>query len=363
MKKLDRFTVIDLFSGCGGLSLGFLDAGYDIVLGVDHDKSALETFRINHKNSKTLNLDLSDKNAISSIRKALEGKKIDIIVAGPPCQGFSLTGTRNFDDKRNQLYLSVIEAIKKFKPKAFLIENVPGLSTLYGGKVRNEIISRLKKAGYNVESKILCAADYGVPQLRKRVVFVGAQKKFGNFIFPDPTHNPKNYVSCLDAIGDLPGLENCLGSEERIYPQSAVTSYQKNMRKGTDMLYNHTATNHSALVKSVISLVPEGGNYKNLPPGIGKSRTFHVAWTRYHSQKPSKTIDTGHRNHFHYKYDRIPTVRENARLQSFPDIFRFTGTRTQQYRQVGNAVPPILGYHLGKKIMSLLNNRNDEKIQ
>lgn len=118
-------------------------------------------------------------------------------------------------------------------------------------------------------------------------------------------------------------------------------------------MYNHVATNHTEEVKSVIALVPEGGNYKDLPPGVGTSRKFNEAWTRYHSKKPSRTIDTGHRNHFHYKYNRVPTVRENARLQSFPDDFIFYGTKTQQNRQVGNAVPPMLGYNLAKQIKNI----------
>mgnify|MGYP003203858599 FL=1 len=128
------------------------------------------------------------------------------------------------------------------------------------------------------------------------------------------------------------------------------------MRLNSSMLYNHVATNHKQFVKDTIALVPEGGNYKDLPPGWGESRKFNEAWTRYHGDKPSKTIDTGHRNHFHYKYNRVPTVRENARLQSFPDDFIFTGTKTQQNRQVGNAVPPLLGYALGKVILEIIKD-------
>jgi DNA (cytosine-5)-methyltransferase 1 len=127
------------------------------------------------------------------------------------------------------------------------------------------------------------------------------------------------------------------------------------MRKGSNKLFNHVATQHTQMVKEVMTLVPEGGNYKDLPLGVGESRKFNEAWTRYHSKKPSRTIDTGHRNHFHYKYNRVPTVRENARLQSFPDSFVFYGNRTQKYRQVGNAVPPLLGYHLAKKLLYHLN--------
>jgi len=351
-----KLKVIDLFSGCGGLSLGFINAGYEVILGVDNDTAALETFKANHNGAKVMNIDLFDKKAIGEIKKEVNGHA-DIIVAGPPCQGFSLTGTRKFDDKRNQLYLSVIEAVKKLKPKAFLIENVPGLARLYNGTVKDEIIKRLNKAGYNVQMKILCAADYGVPQMRTRVFFVGLQKKYGEFDFPKTTHSKGNYVTCEDAISDLPALKKEFGSEEADYSETPKTAYQKMSRKNSDKLYNHVATRHTDYVKSVIAQVPEGGNYKDLPFGVGKSRKFNEAWTRYHSRRPSKTIDTGHRNHFHYKYNRIPTVRENARLQSFPDNFRFFGTRTEQNRQVGNAVPPLLGYHIGRQIFHHLNNK------
>ena len=128
------------------------------------------------------------------------------------------------------------------------------------------------------------------------------------------------------------------------------------MRVNSKKINNHIGTQHTDLVKSVIAQVPEGGNHKDLPKGVGDSRKFNEAWTRYHSQKPSKTIDTGHRNHFHYKYNRVPTVRENARLQSFPDNFKFLGTKTQQYRQVGNAVPPLLGFYIAKQLKKILDN-------
>jgi DNA (cytosine-5)-methyltransferase 1 len=360
MKRTKKLKVVDLFSGCGGLSRGFIDAGYDVILGVDNDAASLVTFKANHAGSEVLNEDLFDKKAVRKIKKIV-GNNVDVLVGGPPCQGFSLTGTRNFDDKRNRLYLSFIEAVRELKPEAFLIENVPGLARLYSGEVKNEIIKRLGGMGYNVEWKILVAADYGVPQVRTRVVFVGLRKKYGKFIFPKPTHTVDDYVTSSDAISDLPSLENEMGTEESSYKASPKTSYQKEMRKNAKALHNHTATKHTELVKSVIALVPEGGNHKDLPAGVGTSRKFNEAWTRYHSKKPSKTIDTGHRNHFHYKYNRIPTVRENARLQSFPDDFVFYGTKTQQNKQVGNAVPPILGYHIGRQILSFLNKKNENK--
>lgn len=348
-------NAIDLFAGCGGLSKGFLDAGFDIIVGIDNDSAALNTFKLNHNGAAALNADLSKQETFEKIKQIAGKRKIDVIIAGPPCQGFSLTGPRNFDDERNKLYLAVFEVVKQFNPKAFVIENVPGMATLYNGEIKKEILKRFKALNYNVECKILVAADYGVPQMRKRLIFMGIRDDIGAPKFPKPLFSPNNYRTCRDAICDLPSLVDTLGEEKCAYSTEPCTEYQRIMRKNSKQLFNHTATKHTQLVKDTIALVPEGGNYKDLPKGIGESRRFHEAWTRYDGNKPSKTIDTGHRNHFHYEYNRVPTVRENARLQSFPDDFVFTGTRTQQYRQVGNAVPPLLGYYLGLEIKKIIS--------
>ena len=339
-------NAIDLFAGCGGLSKGFMDAGYHIIVGVDNDQAALKTFTLNHPGAVAMNADLSKQETFDEILRVAGDRSIDVIIAGPPCQGFSLTGPRNFDDKRNQLYLAVFEMVKQYNPKGFIIENVPGMATLYNGEIHAEIIKRFRALGYNVESKILCAADYGVPQMRRRLIFMGIREDLGQPHFPEPVVDEDHYVTCREAISDLPPRVTELGTEIDEYIMDPVSDYQKKMRGNMTVLHNHVATNHTQMVKDTIALVPQGGNYKDLPPGIGESRRFNEAWTRYHGDKPSRTIDTGHRNHFHYEHNRVPTIRENARLQSFPDDFVFLGTRTQQNRQVGNAVPPLLGYHL-----------------
>jgi len=340
-------NAIDLFAGCGGLSKGFMDAGYHIIVGVDNDQAALNTFTLNHPGAAAMNADLSKQETFDEILRVAGDRSIDVIIAGPPCQGFSLTGPRNFDDKRNQLYLAVFEMVKQYNPKGFIIENVPGMATLYNGEIHAEIIKRFRALGYNVESKILCAADYGVPQMRRRLIFMGIRKDLGHPYFPEPVVDAEHYVTCREAISDLPPRVTELGTEIDEYIMEPVSEYQRKMRGDMTVLHNHVATNHTQMVKDTIALVPQGGNYKDLPPGVGESRKFNEAWTRYHGDKPSRTIDTGHRNHFHYEHNRVPTIRENARLQSFPDDFVFLGTRTQQNRQVGNAVPPLLGYHLG----------------
>lgn len=357
MKK-KQYTVLDLFCGCGGLSKGFEMAGYKILLGVDFNEPALLTYAHNHKGSKTLCGDLSASETFEKINSLVGNETIDVIIGGPPCQGFSLTGPRNFDDERNKLYLAMIETVKRYSPQAFMIENVPGMGTLYKGEVKNEIIKRFTQLGYNVSCKVLCAADYGVPQIRKRLIFVGLKDSSIAFSFPDPTHTPDTYITCEQAISDLPSLEFVLGEDVSEYELEPITNYQKLMRNNCKILYNHKAIDHKQFVKDTIALVPDGGNYKDLPKGIGESRTFHMAWTRYKSDKPSRTIDTGHRNIFHYKWNRCPTVRESARLQSFPDDFVFFGTKTQQDKQVGNAVPCLLAKAIGLQIEKYLKKRH-----
>jgi len=351
---MKQYSVIDLFSGCGGLSYGFQQAGYNVLLGVDNDEVALKTFSFNHPDAKTLSADISRLKGEDFL--FLTGKnKIDLIIGGPPCQGFSLSGPRKFDDPRNTLYLSFIRLVKELKPKAFLIENVPGLIGLYGGQVRDEIIRRFEKAGYTVNYQKLNAADFGIPQLRQRVFFVGLLKSKKKFDFPESSVNPENYVTLRQAIDDLPGLENDLGAEVMLYPKNGrLSGYQKSMRNGTGRVHNHIGTDHAERTRKIISLVPEGGNYKDLPEKYSKTRNFHVAWTRLDGRKPATTIDTGHRHHFHYCYNRVPTVRESARVQSFPDKFIFLGNKTQQYKQVGNAVPPLLAEYIAKKLKSYL---------
>lgn len=355
-------NAIDLFCGAGGLSLGFQQAGFNIIVGVDNEPAALETFEYNHKGSVGLNADLSQQETFDLILKTAGDKKIDVIIAGPPCQGFSLTGPRNFDDPRNKLYLAVIEMVKQYQPKGFIIENVPGMATMYNGQVKDEVLRRFDEMGYNIACQILKACDYGVPQMRKRLVFMGVRKDIGEPHFPEPSFGPETdrpYRTCRDAISDLPTRETELGENSDSYNRPAITEYQQLMRGDCSVLSNHVATNHKQFVKETIALVPEGGNYKDLPEGVGESRKFNMAWTRLNGNAPARTVDTGHRNLFHYELNRVPTVRESARIQSFPDNFVFKGTRTKQERQVGNAVPPLLGQVLAEELLKIIEKEGN----
>ena len=216
---MGNLNLVDLFCGCGGLSLGFEHAGFNVLCGIDNDPTAQKTYESNHNKAVYIPISLEDKNSLLKIQNQVGNKKVSVIVGGPPCQGFSLTGPRNFTDPRNTLYLRYWECVKKFLPEFFVIENVPGIGGLYGGKVKEDIISKFSSLGYNLTDQILLAADYGVPQLRRRMFFVGCKKKFGKFSFPQPTHNEKNYVSCSEAISDLQSRELELGLEVDVYEQ------------------------------------------------------------------------------------------------------------------------------------------------
>ena len=348
------YNIIDLFSGCGGLSLGFELAGYNTLLGLDNDKAAIETFVKNHKNSVGITKDITEISG-EEIRELVGNKNIDVVIGGPPCQGMSLAGPRKLHDPRNKLYLSFIRIVKELQPKAFVIENVPGLVSLFKGAIKESILEEFQQMGYNVKYQILNSADYGVPQTRKRVFFVGLRSG-ETFNFPEPKFLfETDWITAKDATSDLPLLNETLGNEVENYLSNPQNDYQVYSRQSSQVIYNHQATNHNEQTRNIISLVPEGGNYKNLPEKYRETRKFNVAWTRYHSQKPTPTIDTGHRHHFHYLANRVPTVRENARFQSFPDDFVFYGNRTQQYRQVGNAVPPLLAKAIAEQLLKYLS--------
>lgn len=371
---MKKYSVVDLFCGAGGLSKGFMDAGFKVEIGVDFDDAALTTFTKNHGDAEAKKLNLFDLDNVYEIEKGLKKRgveKLDVLIGGPPCQGFSLAGNRVESDERNILYTAMVKTAEVLRPKVVLLENVPGMLTLYGGKVKERIFEDFEKLGYKMNVKVLYAPEYGVPQIRKRAIFIGLLNAEEAFEYPDAKLTEENFVTCEQAIGDLPSLEGDVDYKPdsvRDYVSEATTDYQKNMRKNATRLFNHTPTKHEQKTIDHIALVPDGGKYTDLPGDLAKNFKYHESLHRYNSQKPSLTIDTGHRTHFHYKYNRIPTVRENARLQSFPDDFIFYGTKQQQYKQVGNAVPPLLGYAVAEQIEKYLNGekgngfpRQDEK--
>jgi DNA (cytosine-5)-methyltransferase 1 len=345
VNKTSQLNVLDLFSGCGGLSYGFGLAGFNIVAGIDNWEDALVTFRNNHPGSKTFNLDLTDFNP--SKLGELVNAKIDVVVGGPPCQGFSIAGKRNVEDPRNKLYKEFVKVVGHFSPKAFILENVPNIVSTDGGAVKDKIISDFEALGYKVTYKVLLASQFGVPQNRRRVFFVGLKDQ--EFIFPEPLKS--NPVTTYEAISDLP--EGPL-DDKSTYPKEPQSEYQKFMRANSTSISNHQTVVHKPKTVEIINMVPDGGNYKNLPKELWGTRKVNIAWTRMNSKSPSFTIDTGHNHHFHYKYNRVPTARESSRIQSFPDDFVFYGRPISQLKQIGNAVPPLLAFEVAKKLKDYL---------
>lgn len=370
-------TVVSLFSGGGGLDLGFLRAGYKILWAIDNNKNAVETYRANIGN----HILWGDINQIdlASIPMA------DVVIGGPPCQSFSLAGKRHTEDKRGRLVWRYIDIIRHVRPKAFVFENVTGLLSAKNAK-KEKIIDLLAEAfrqeGYCISAQVMNAADYGVPQRRKRVILVGLRSGV-KFRFPLKTHNASGtdgllrYVSVQDALSDLPTPANEEGKNV-IYRTSPKTSYQKRMREqGETTISEHFMPRMSELDKYIISHVKPGGNYMDIPPDVKSERIRRLqkegghttCYGRMKPDVPSYTINTYFNRpnvgcNIHYAEDRLITVREALRLQSFPDSFRLVSTSKQgKHLIVGNAVPPLLAEIIATELKNYLRGQIHDSIQ
>lgn len=336
------------------MSLGFEMANFNVVAAVDNWIDALNTLKYNSPKTRTELLDLSDAEPLGKLLETIG--PIDLVVGGPPCQGFSIAGKRDPSDFRNMLYEGFVESIRRLRPKAFIMENVPAIASPTNLELFKEIIQDFEGLGFAVSSKVLLASNFGVPQNRRRMFIVGIADKAKSFDFPEGVLSS---ISASEAISDLPALGQPDGSR---YPIGARTPFQEWARVGSPTLFNHQTTNHTAQTVEVISHVPDGGNYKSLPHSLTGIRNVNIAWTRLSSMKPSFTIDTGHRHHFHYEYNRVPTARESARLQSFPDDYIFLGSKTSQLRQVGNAVPPLMAKALAESLRLQIDSQRSEDV-
>lgn len=364
-----RYNILDLFCGAGGLSLGFKMAGFDIVGGIDFNQEAIDTHALNFKNGFHFCGDISTLDN-EFILKNFEGK-VDVIIGGPPCQGFSTANMQqkdHKDDERNKLFYQFIRFVELLKPKAFVMENVRGILTKDGGHVKEVMMNIMNDLGYNVDVRVLVASDYGVPQKRMRAFFVGTRKSLGeSFNFDSIQKKPM--VTVKDAIGDLYYLDNetKISTVDDKFNLEVEPSceYQKFMRKNSDnILHNHNIRYPKEVVQTRMSHVPEGGNWKDVPDELWdtiRTNRHSSAYRRLNSQDVSITIDTGHMNYFHPIYNRVPTVRESARIQSFPDDFIFTGGQGAQFRQVGNAVPPLLSKAIAETLKIYLNRNTNEE--
>ena len=360
-------NVLDLFCGAGGLSLGFKMEDYKIVGGIDFDQEAIDTHALNFKEGQHLCCDISQFKDEEVLEKF---EDVDIIIGGPPCQGFSVANMQQKDiecDERNKLFYEFIRFVKLLKPKAFVMENVPRILTKDEGHVKEVMLNVMDKLGYNVNVKVLLASDYGVPQKRRRAFFIGIHKSL-NSIFNFDDIEQKPMVTVEDALNDLYYLDDVTKvstvNDEFKLSTTPNSSYQEQMRKNSDgNLYNHNIRYPKEIVQKRMSYVPEGGNWKNVPEELWdtvRANRHSSAYRRLDSKKESITIDTGHMNYFHPKFNRVPTVRESARIQSFPDDFIFTGGQGSQFRQVGNAVPPLLSKAIANTLKTYLNKDNKE---
>ena len=353
-------TVLDLFCGCGGISYGFEMSGCEIIGGIDFNKDATETFKLNFPKA---NVKCTDISTITNeeIKKDYSG--VDIIVGGPPCQGFSTANRhqKETDDPRNKLFFEYIRFVNVLRPKIVLIENVRGILTRDNGYAKERITELLGAQGYKLNMQVLDASEYGVPQCRKRAIMVGIRQDYLEEIFDFERLEKKDKVTVHDALSDLYAEEKDLNNSCREEPK-ATCDYQEYLKAGSDKLYDHEIHYPADTVQERISFVPQGGNWEDVPehlwPSNRKNR-HSSAYKRLKEDEQSCTIDTGnaHSNYFHPLYNRIPSIRESARLQSFPDRFHFTGPRGSRYKQVGNAVPPLLAKAVADAIQQYLKQK------
>ncbi len=362
VKSQKKYSVIDLFSGCGGISKGFLNTRRAKIVGaIDFNQFACDTYK---KNFPSANVICGD---ISQISVESTGfKDVDVIVGGPPCQGFSRLNYWDKDrdnDPRNELFLQYLRFVKELKPKAIVIENVKNILAAKNGYVPMHIENFMKKCGYELSYKILCAADFGVPQMRYRAFFIALRKDYGAFDFDSLNKYKLPIVTVDEALSDIVAIEKKAKECEQgtVYqlglPKSA---YQRKMQAKDRKLLNHMIYYPAANVQMMMTYVPEGGNWRNVPKELFKSERSN-RYTNYlrrlKSDEPSITIDTGHNVYFHHCFNRVPTIRESARIQSFPDDFIFTGNKGQMFKQVGNAVPPLLAEAIAKAIFEILDRK------
>ena len=345
------YTMIDLFSGVGGLSLGFEMAGFKAVIANEYDASIAESYVKNRPHVKMIVNDITQL-PIQETFSEYRGK-IDLIVGGPPCQGFSQKGQRkSINDERNFLFRYYYEVVALVKPKYFVMENVPNLLTTEDGYFKKEIESLFESIGYKIVADVLNASDFGVPQNRKRAVIIG---RLGDY----PLNMPKpktRKVTIWDAISDLAYLESGEGAEVQEYRYAPQSEYQRVLRDGSILLHNHVATKHSELALERLRLIPPNKGREVLPPEHLTKSIYSGTWSRMLKDDISVTIttrfDTPSSGRFTHPFlNRAITVREAARIQSFPDTFVFHGNKTSQMKQVGNAVPPLLAKAIAEVIL------------
>lgn len=370
-----NLTAVDLCAGAGGLSLGFEVAGFEVIFGVENDAYSAETYRANRKgrNTKLMLSDISKVDFIGALKRfRLERGKVDILLCGLPCQGFSIANmrTRSMRNPQNHLFKEFLRAIDEIYSNWILFENVSGIVDFEKGKVAEIIISELNKRGYLCTWGIINSADYGVPQMRRRFFLIGNRVGI-KFSFPLPVcgAGTKSYTTVRDAISDLPLLKN--GNEIDSLPywhnNSKLSEYQIEMRRNwhKSCCINNLVTKNSDLVVKRYKFIPPGGNWEDIPDHLmknykNKSNCHSGIYKRLKWDEPSIVISNFRKGMLiHPEQQRGLSVREAARLQSFPDEYIFHGPLGYQQQQVANAVPPLLAKSISFAIRGIIEDKND----
>ena len=360
------YTAIDLFCGAGGLTEGLRQAGFHVLAGNDFDEAAGATFAATHKDAQFLSGPVQDITANALLKASgLKKGELDCLVGGPPCQAFSVYNhQRGMHDERSQLFKEYLRLVEGLNPRWVVMENVTGITSAGNGAAVQAILSGLRKLGYHVEYQTLRTEEYGVPQERRRVVFIG-NREGTPIVWPEKTHgeNLKPFTNIFDAISDLPTLTNGEDAGVLHYAREARGEYQRLLRGGSNAVHNHAAPRLAPINIERMKHIPQGGSWRDvpfdlLPAGMKKARRCdhtkrygRMTWDGLSCTVLTK-CDLHWGAYIHPEQDRVISVREAARIQSFPDWFQFEGSRTEQYVQVGNAVPPLLGRQIGRSIFA-----------
>lgn len=378
---MQPFTVLDLYSGPGGLSKGimnskFKDLSFDVIVATDYDYNAGETYMANHPTVDfvlgDISLEKTKNKILKTIKNNVGSSKVDVVIGGPPCKGFSKanTLTRNKSNPLNNLPFEFIEMVKKTKPFAFVMENVPGMLSLNDGKVVKNILDNFYQLGYdNTTCWLLDAADYGVPQFRKRTFIVGSKNNSTPLLKPKITHGADNslnpHVPLSDALSDLPYIPPGKSIPTLpLYRDIPKNKFQAKLRKNLKLVKNHKSTISSDLILRRFKTIPQGGNWKNIPKHLiqvnGKYKnlknTHGMIYRRLLSSVPSVTITNFRKAMLiHPTQNRLLSVREAARIQTFPDNYVFKGPLHSMQQQVSDAVPLQLSTAVGNSLLKHLH--------
>ncbi len=349
-KKDNSFVHVDLFSGCGGFSCGFEQSGFVTELAIDIHKPSIETIKKNHKNTSTICGDIRKINPKDCKKLVTTKSKNIVITAGVPCQGFSRSNRKQHDDdERNFYFTELLKFVEEFNPSAVIVENVSGIAKAKEGYFLKTISNEISKLGYKVHTNLINSAEYGVPQIRKRFFFVGVKKDY-KWLFPPKTHSQENFVTVGDAIlGDLPSLEN--NQLKNSYKGNPKNAFQSMLRKNSNELTNHLSPNHP---QGTINMI------KNTKPGDPMYKRFKQR-IRLNKNFPSPTqVCGGIRPQFQFGHptqSRGLSIRERARIQTFPDSYKFAGGITQGRVQTGNAVPVLVAKVLSKQLKRMFEGK------